>query len=90
LADAARSAPVDLLVRPEHLALSEATEACATHGTIVAHVYQGGYVDTYMECGEAARDRLLVRSGGHEAMTRWPTGARVGLSIMSGEAVAFA
>ena len=88
LADVAKSAPVDLFVRPEHLGLSEATEACAAHGTVVAHVYQGGYVDTYIECGEAG-DRLLVRSGGHEAMTRWPTGARVGLSIASGEGVAF-
>jgi putative spermidine/putrescine transport system ATP-binding protein len=89
LADAARSAAVDLFVRPEHLALSEATEACATSGTIVAHVYQGGYVDTYIECGDSSRDRLLVRSGGHEAMTRWPTGSRVGISITSGEGVAF-
>ena len=89
LADVARSAPVDLFVRPEHLALSEATEACAISGTIVAHVYQGGYVDTYIECGDSSRDRLLVRSGSHEAMARWPTGARVGISITAGEAVAF-
>jgi putative spermidine/putrescine transport system ATP-binding protein len=89
LADVARSAPVDLFVRPEHLALSEATETCATSGTIMAHVYQGGYVDTYVECGDTSRDRLLVRSGGHEALARWPTGSRVGISITSGEAVAF-
>jgi putative spermidine/putrescine transport system ATP-binding protein len=89
LADVARSAPVDLFVRPEHLALSDATEACATSGTIVAHVYQGGYVDTYIECGDTSRDRLLVRSAGHEALARWPTGSRVGVSITSGEAVAF-
>jgi TOBE domain len=69
--------------------MSEATEACATSGTIVAHVYQGGYVDTYIECGNSSRDRLLVRSGDHEALARWPTGSRVGLSITSGEAVAF-
>jgi putative spermidine/putrescine transport system ATP-binding protein len=89
LAGVANSAPVDLFVRPEHLALSEATEACATSGTIVTHVYQGGYVDTYIECGDTSRDRLLVRSGGHEAMARWPTGSRVGISFTSGEAVAF-
>jgi putative spermidine/putrescine transport system ATP-binding protein len=89
LADVARSAPVDLFVRPEHLALSDATEACATSGTIVAHVYQGGYVDTYIECGDTSRDRLLVRSAGHAALARWPTGSRVGISITSGEAVAF-
>jgi putative spermidine/putrescine transport system ATP-binding protein len=89
LAGVANSAPVDLFVRPEHLALSEATEACATSGTIVTNVYQGGYVDTYIECGDTSRDRLLVRSGGHEALARWPTGSRVGISITSGEAVAF-
>jgi ABC-type Fe3+/spermidine/putrescine transport system ATPase subunit len=89
LAGVATSAPVDLFVRPEHLAMSEPTEACATSGTVAAHVYQGGYVDTYMECGDCSRERLLVRSGGHEAMTRWPAGSRVGISITSGEAVAF-
>jgi hypothetical protein len=55
----------------------------------MAHVYQGGYVDTYIECGDSSGDRLLVRSGGHEAMTRWPTGSRVGISITAGEGVAF-
>jgi putative spermidine/putrescine transport system ATP-binding protein len=90
LAGAAVSAPVDLFVRPEHLAMSEANAACATNGTIAAHVYQGGYVDTYIECGDTSRDRLLVRSGGHEAMARWPTGSRVDVSITSGEGVAFA
>ncbi len=89
LAEVARSSPVDLFVRPEHLAISEATEASATSGTIATHVYQGGYVDTYIESGDASRDRLLVRSAGHEAMMRWPTGTRVGLSITSGEGVAF-
>jgi ABC-type Fe3+/spermidine/putrescine transport system ATPase subunit len=89
LAEVARSSPVDLFVRPEHLAISEATEASATSGTIATHVYQGGYVDTYIEPGDASRDRLLVRSAGHEAMMRWPTGTRVGLSITSGEGVAF-
>ena len=89
LAEAAKSAPVDLFVRPEHLAMTEVMEACATSGTIAAHVYQGGYVDTYIECGNSSGNRLLVRSGGHEAMARWPAGSRVGLSITSGEGVAF-
>jgi ABC-type Fe3+/spermidine/putrescine transport system ATPase subunit len=92
LAGAAVSAPVDLFVRPEHLAMSETTAACAASGTIAAHVYQGGYVDTYIEHierGDKSGERLLVRSGGHEAMTRWPTGSQVGLSITSGEGVAF-
>jgi spermidine/putrescine ABC transporter ATP-binding subunit len=89
LAGLTGSAPVDLFVRPEHLAISEATEVCAASGTIITHVYQGGHVDTYIECGDSSRERLLVRSGGHEAMSRWPAGSRVGISITSGEAVAF-
>jgi putative spermidine/putrescine transport system ATP-binding protein len=88
--DVAASAPVDLFVRPEHLTMTEATESCATSGTVVAHVYQGGYVDTYVECPESSCDRLLVRSGGHQVLTRWPIGSRVGISIATGEGVAFA
>jgi putative spermidine/putrescine transport system ATP-binding protein len=83
------SAPVDLIVRPEHLVLTEATQPCATSGTVAAHVYQGCYVDTYIECGDSSRDRLLVRSGGHETMARWPAGSLVGIFITTGEGVAF-
>jgi len=90
LTDAAASAPIDLFVRPEHLTMTDATEFCATSGTVVAHVYQGGYVDTYVECPESSPDRLLVRSGGHQALTRWPIGSRVGISVASGEGAAFA
>ena len=86
----AASAPVDLYVRPEHLRVTEASEPCARSGTIVAQVYQGGHVDLFVECMESTRERLLVRSAGHEAMTRWPIGAQVGISISTDEAVAFA
>jgi putative spermidine/putrescine transport system ATP-binding protein len=89
LSGVAVSAPVDLFVRPEHLVMTEATQAGATSGTIAAHVYQGGYVDTYIECSDSSRDRLLVRSGGHETMARWPAGSTVGISITAGEGVAF-
>jgi putative spermidine/putrescine transport system ATP-binding protein len=89
LMDAAAAAPVDLFVRPEHLTITAATESCATSGTIVAHVYQGGHVDIYLECADSSRDRLLVRSGGHEAMTRWPVGSRVGILIATDEGAAF-
>jgi putative spermidine/putrescine transport system ATP-binding protein len=89
LMDAAAAAPIDLFVRPEHLTITEATESCATIGTIVAHVYQGGHVDIYLECADSSRDRLLVRSGGHEAMTRWPVGSRVGILIATDEGAAF-
>jgi spermidine/putrescine ABC transporter ATP-binding subunit len=90
LMDAAASAPVELFVRPEHLAITDANDACATSGTVVAHVYQGGHVDIYVECRESARDRLLVRSAGQEAMTRWPIGSQVGISIAANEGAAFA
>jgi hypothetical protein len=33
---------------------------------------------------------LLVRSAGYQAMTRWPVGAQVGISISADEGVAFA
>jgi spermidine/putrescine ABC transporter ATP-binding subunit len=89
LMDAAAAAPVDLFVRPEHLRITEATEACATSGTVVAHVYQGGHVDIYLECADSSHDRLLVRSSGHEAMTRWPVGSQIGISIATDEGAAF-
>ncbi len=90
LTDVAVSAPVDLFVRPEHLTITEATGSYATSGTVVAHVYQGGHVDIYVECADASRDRLLIRSAGHEPMTRWPIGARVGIAIAADEGTAFA
>jgi putative spermidine/putrescine transport system ATP-binding protein len=86
----AASSPVDLFVRPEQLRIAEAGKPCATNGTIVAQVYQGGHVDIYIECVDSARDRLLMRSTGHDAMTRWPIGAPVGISIGTDDAVAFA
>jgi ABC-type Fe3+/spermidine/putrescine transport system ATPase subunit len=90
LANLKVSAPVDLFVRPEQLKVVEPTELCATAGTVVAQVYQGGHVDIHVACTEAVGDRLLVRSGGHDAIARWPIGAKVGISIGTDESVAFA
>jgi spermidine/putrescine ABC transporter ATP-binding subunit len=84
------SAPVDLFLRPEQLAVTDASAACATRGTIVAQVYQGGHVDLYVECPDSARDRLLMRTAGFDGMVRWPLGAQVGISIGTDESVAFA
>jgi spermidine/putrescine ABC transporter ATP-binding subunit len=84
------SAPVDLYVRPEHLELTDAGGLCARRGTIVGQVYQGGHVDLLVECNESSPERLLVRSAGYQAMTRWPVGAQVGISISADEGVAFA
>jgi putative spermidine/putrescine transport system ATP-binding protein len=84
------SMPVDLFVRPEQLQVIGPGEPYARSGTVVAQAYQGGHVDLYVECTGSSRDRLLVRSIGHEAMTRWPIGAQVGISISADEGVAFA
>jgi putative spermidine/putrescine transport system ATP-binding protein len=89
LTGVATSAPVDLFVRPEHLGITDAAGPCATSGTIAAQVYQGGHVDIYVECKDSSRDRVLVRIGGHEALTRWPVGSQVGISIATDEAAAF-
>jgi ABC-type Fe3+/spermidine/putrescine transport system ATPase subunit len=83
------SAPIDLYVRPEHLEIIETSGPCARRGTIVAQVYQGGYVDLLVECTDSSIERLLVRSAGHRAMTRWPVGTKVGLAISPDEGVAF-
>jgi putative spermidine/putrescine transport system ATP-binding protein len=82
--------PVDLFVRPEQLRVVEAGEACAASGTIAAQVYQGGHVDLYIDSEASSRDKLLVRSAGYDAMARWPIGAKVGVSISTDDAVAFA
>jgi ABC-type Fe3+/spermidine/putrescine transport system ATPase subunit len=84
------SAPVELYVRPEHLEFTGPAGPCARRGTIVGQVYQGGHVDLLVECNESSPERLLVRSAGYQAMTRWPVGAQVGISISADEGVAFA
>jgi putative spermidine/putrescine transport system ATP-binding protein len=86
----AASAAVDLLVRPEQIQLTELNESSTSSGTIVARVYQGGHVDLHVECMDPMRGRLLVRLSGPEAMTSWPIGARVGISIGAHEGIAFA
>jgi ABC-type Fe3+/spermidine/putrescine transport system ATPase subunit len=90
LAGVALSAAVDLFVRPEQLELVDGAQASATGGRVAAQVYQGGHVDLVVDCTEAAGGRLLVRLRGHEAMTRWPVGSDVAVSISTNESVAFA
>jgi putative spermidine/putrescine transport system ATP-binding protein len=84
------SGPVDLFVRPEQLRLTDASEPCASTGTIVARVYQGAHVDLYVECVDSSRGRLLVRLSAPQAVARWPIGARVGIAVSAGEGIAFA
>jgi putative spermidine/putrescine transport system ATP-binding protein len=81
LLGAADAAPVDLFVRPEQLRVVNAGQPCAMTGHVVAQVYQGGHVDLQIECKASGHDRLLVRSAGDQAVTRWPLGTEVGISI---------
>jgi len=80
---------VDLFVRPEQLHFANAGEPIAAEGTVAAHVYQGGYVNLYLEAPDVCASRILVRSLEPEAISRWPVGARVGVSIAGNDAIAF-
>jgi ABC-type Fe3+/spermidine/putrescine transport system ATPase subunit len=80
---------VDLFVRPEGLRVAEPGAAVAAHGVVAAQVYQGGHVDLYVDAPEAVSGRVLLRLPGHEGMSRWPPGTRIGLALAAGEAVAF-
>jgi putative spermidine/putrescine transport system ATP-binding protein len=89
LSGAPDSAPVDLFVRPEQLGVVGAGEPCAITGNVVAQVYQGGHVDLQIECKASGHTRLLVRSVGDQAITRWPLGTEVGISINADGCTAF-
>jgi spermidine/putrescine ABC transporter ATP-binding subunit len=80
-------APVDLFVRPEDLRVAEAGAPVAAEGVVAAQIYQGGHVDLYIDAPEAASGRVMLRL--REAMSRWPVGTRVGIALVTGEAVAF-
>ena len=80
---------VDLFVRPEQLRFANASEPIAVEGTVAAHIYQGGYVNLYLEAPEVCTSRILVRSLEPDAINRWPTGTRVGVSIAGSDAMAF-
>jgi spermidine/putrescine ABC transporter ATP-binding subunit len=88
LVGTADSAPVDLFVRPEQLRVVSAGEPCAMTGNVVAQVYQGGHVDLQIACRDSGH-RLLVRSTGDQAVTRWPPGTEVGISIDADGCAAF-
>jgi putative spermidine/putrescine transport system ATP-binding protein len=80
---------VDLFVRPEQLRLSGAGEPFAAQGTLTTHIYQGGHVDLYVLSPAVSGGRLLVRSSEPDAITRWPVGAVVGVSVSGADALAF-
>jgi spermidine/putrescine ABC transporter ATP-binding subunit len=80
---------VDLFIRPEQLRFANAGEPMAVEGIVAAHIYQGGYVNLYLEAPEVCSSRILVRSLEPDAISRWPIGTRVGVSIASADAMAF-
>ena len=82
--------PVDLFVRPEQLRLSAAGAPVAAQGTVTTHIYQGAHVDLYVLSPVASGGRLLVRSAEPDAITRWPVGAVVGVTVSGADAMAFA
>jgi hypothetical protein len=71
------------------LRFANAGEPIAVEGAVAAHIYQGGYVNLYLEAPEVCTSRILVRSLEPDAISRWPTGTRVGVSIAGSDAMAF-
>jgi spermidine/putrescine ABC transporter ATP-binding subunit len=80
---------VDLFVRPEQLRFANAGEPIAVEATVAAQIYQGGYVNLYLEAPQVCASQILVRSQEPDAINRWPTGTHVGVSIASTDAIAF-
>jgi spermidine/putrescine ABC transporter ATP-binding subunit len=80
---------VDLFVRPEQMRFANTGEPIAVEGTVAAHSYQGNHVNLYVDAPEVCTRRLLVRALEADAIARWPTGTRVGISIMGTDAIAF-
>ena len=89
LAQGAAGDSVDLFLRPEELRVAGEGDPVATEGVVVTQVYQGGHVDFYLDRVEACSGRLLMRLPGRDAMTRWPVGSRVAVTVLGDEAVAF-
>jgi putative spermidine/putrescine transport system ATP-binding protein len=89
LAGARPSASVDLFVRPERLRISAPDESGTIAGQIVAQTYHGGHVDLQIACRACSDGLLLVRSAGDQAMTRWPAGTEIGISIDTEGCAAF-
>jgi spermidine/putrescine ABC transporter ATP-binding subunit len=82
-------AMVDLFMRPEEMRVTEHGTAVAAHGIVAAQIYQGGHVDLYVDVPEALSGRVLVRVSGHEGMSLWPPGTRIGITLATDKAIAF-
>jgi putative spermidine/putrescine transport system ATP-binding protein/spermidine/putrescine transport system ATP-binding protein len=80
---------VDLFLRPEQLRVAEEGAPLAFEGVVATQIYQGGHVDLYVDAPQACAAHIQLRLLGHEAMVRWPPGARIGIAVAVREAVAF-
>jgi ABC-type Fe3+/spermidine/putrescine transport system ATPase subunit len=92
LSGAQPSAPIDLFARPEHLRITPAGEPGTIAGKVVALTYHGGHVDLQIEhpgCGQDGQERLLIRIAGDQALSHWPPGTDVGISIDTEGCAAF-
>ena len=83
----APAAAVDIFVRPEQVVVSDPGEREFARGTVAARVFQGGYIDLYVEIAGCASARLLARLAARDVGTRWPPGAEVGISLTDGGGV---
>lgn len=81
--------PLDVFVRPEHIHVDAPDVAGHLPGTVAAQVFQGDHVDLYVDLPGRAREWVLVRCPGVDAMARWPKGQRVSLAIRPDAVAAF-
>jgi len=89
LTGALPSAKVDLFVRPERLRIGAPGAPGTMAGRIAGLTYHGGYVDLQIACRACADGLLLVRAAGDNAITDWPPGSDVGISMDAEGCVAF-
>jgi hypothetical protein len=81
-----------LFVRPEYLRITPAGEPGTIAGKVVAQTYHGGHVDLQIDCrdrGQNGQTRVLIRSAGDRALSCWPPGTEVGISIDTEGCAAF-
>jgi putative spermidine/putrescine transport system ATP-binding protein len=83
-------ARLDIYVRPENIRMAPLGPDTLLSATVVTHVFQGDHVDIHLDVPALGQTRLFVRQSGLDALTRWPTGAAVGLSFDAQGICAFA
>jgi putative spermidine/putrescine transport system ATP-binding protein/spermidine/putrescine transport system ATP-binding protein len=89
LVKVAPASPVDIFVRPEQLTVSDNIETGFAVGKVAAQVFQGGHVALYIDMTQSVSGRLLVRMPAHDASTRWPVGASIGVCFAGNNIAAF-